>query len=66
MVKVLVDFDVISYRKHLIELKNKANQEFLKHKGTIEGMSWESMRNGFDIALQRMEEFATFENVNDR
>ena len=66
MVKVLVDFDTISYRKHLIELKNQADQEFLKYKGTIEGMCWESMRNGFDIALERMEEFATFENVNDK
>lgn len=66
MGKILVDFDAISYRNHLIDMKNQANKEYLKHKGTLTGMSWESMRNAFDIALERMEEFATFEKVNSQ
>ena len=66
MGKVLVDFDAISYRNHLIGMKNQAHQEYLKHKGTLTAMSWESIRNAFGLALERMEEFATFEKVSSQ
>ncbi len=66
MRKVLVDFDVISYRNLLISLKKQADHEYLKNKGTLTGMSYESMRNAFDIALDSMEDFAVFERVNNQ
>lgn len=67
MSKVLTDFDAISYRNHLIWLKDCAQKEYLKNKGTLDGMSWESMRNAFEVALERMEAFATFESFeNDK
>ena len=64
-VKTLVDFDVISYRKHLIGLKNMANQQYLDHKGTIEGASWASMKNAFQLALDSMEKYASFEREEE-
>ena len=66
MGKVLLEFNAVAYRKRLIELKRKADYECLRSKGTLIGMSWESMRNAFDIALDSMEDFATFENVNNK
>lgn len=61
--KILLEFDVISYRKKLIDMKNKAHQEYLRNKGTLEGMSFKSMENAFELAINEMESFATFENV---
>lgn len=66
MEKVLVDFDAISYRNRLLDLKKQADYEYLRNKGTLTGMSWESMRNAFDIALDTMEDFAVFEKVNSQ
>lgn len=62
-IKTLVDFDVISYRKHLIRLRDMANQEYLDHKGTIEGASWASMKNAFQLALDIMEKYSSFEKA---
>lgn len=63
MSKMLLEFDAVSYRKKLIDMKEKANQEYLINKGTLEGMSWQSMRNAFELAINEMDTFATFENV---
>lgn len=60
MSKILTDFDAIAYRNRIEELKTETEQEYLKQKGTIKGVSWESMKNAFEIALQEMENFATF------
>lgn len=61
-IKTLVDFNVIAYRKRLIRLKkDMANQEYLNHKGTIGGASWASMKNAFQLALDIMEKYSSFE-----
>lgn len=62
-IKTLVDFNVIAYRKRLIKMKNAANEEYLNHKGTIEGMTYETMRNSFQLVLDVMEEYTSFEKV---
>ena len=66
MNKILLKFDAISYRKKLIDMKNKAHQEYLRNKGTLDGMSFESMKNAFELAINEMDAFATFENAKSK
>lgn len=60
-IKKVADFDVIGYRKNLMYKKDTCHKEYLLHKGTLIGMSYESMRNALDIALKDMERYVTFE-----
>lgn len=60
-IKKVADFDVIGYRKYLMYKRNACHKEYMLNKGTLAGMSYESMRNALDIALDGMERYVTFE-----
>ena len=60
-IKKVVDFDVFGYRNYLIHKRDVYHKEYMLNKGTLAGMSYESMRNALDIALDGMERYVTFE-----
>lgn len=71
MGKVLVDFDAIGFRNMLIQMKKDTNEQYLRYNAGSLGdkmtaMSYKSMSNAFDIALEKMEDFATFEKVSSQ
>lgn len=67
----MVDFDAIGFRNMLIQMKKDTNEQHLRYNAGSLGdkmtaMSYKSMSNAFDIALEKMEDFATFENVSSQ
>lgn len=69
MKKVLVDFDAIGFRNMLIQIKEDAHRQYLRYNAgslgdKITASSYKSMSNAFEIALEKMEDFAIFEKVN--
>lgn len=71
MGKVLVDFDAIGFRNILMQMKKDTHEQYLKYNtgslvDKMTAMSYKSMSNAFEIALEKMEDFATFEKVNSQ
>lgn len=50
-------FDYEGYRNELIGLRDYAEQLSKETKSKLEKMSYESMRNAFDVAIERFNKF---------